>query len=213
MSVAFNSGPSSASSSVSSSGRRPVVLVHGIWNTAGIFTFLQQYLESAGWPVYALSMTPNNGDAPIEVLAQQVADFVETSLGPVTSFDLVGFSMGGLTSRYYLQRLGGLGRVGTFVAVCAPHRGTALAFGSDRPGVCQMRPNSAFLADLNRDIHRLNEIRVFSFWTLLDTLILPPWSGRLPLGDAQRLNVSSHNRMIQDERGLRAIAQALSTQN
>lgn len=196
----------------------PVVLVHGIWNTAAIFNPLKHYLTQNGWPVYTLSMIPNNGDAPIETLAQQVADFVDSALGPQQPFHLIGFSMGGLISRYYLQRLGGLARVQKFIAICAPHRGTALALGSALPlaglrhriGVQQMRPHSAFLNDLNQDIHCLNSIQVFSLWTLFDLLILPPWHAQLACGQVQRLNISSHNNMIRDPKGLSAIAATLN---
>ena len=192
-------------------GRNPVVLVHGIWNTAGIFSVLQRYLESAGWQVYALSMTPNNGDVPLSVLAEQVSAFVADRLGPDRPFDLVGFSMGGLVSRYYLQRLGGLARVQRFVSVSTPHQGTALALFSRRIGVGQMRPGSPFLTSLNQDIHQLETIRFFSFWTPFDLLILPPWSSDTGLGKIERLTVSAHNRMIRDEAGLKAIARALSS--
>lgn len=192
-------------------GRNPVVLVHGIWNTAGIFSVLQRYLESAGWQVYALSMSPNNGDAPLSVLAEQVAAFVEDRLGSEQPFDLVGFSMGGLVSRYYLQRLGGLARVQRFVSVSTPHQGTALALFSQRLGVSQMRPGSSFLKALNQDIHILETIRFFSLWTPFDLLILPPWSSDTGLGQIEMLPVIAHNRMIRDEVGMRAIAQALNT--
>ena len=133
-----------AKSVAHTSGRNPVVLVHGIWNTASIFSILKAHLEDQGWSVYALSMTPNNGDARLETLAEQVGQFVDKCVGPQQPIDLVGFSMGGLVSRYYVQRLGGLGRVQRLVTVSAPHRGTALGLFSDRPGVRQMRPGSAF---------------------------------------------------------------------
>lgn len=196
---------------VSLPARNPVVLVHGIWNTAGIFSTLRAHLEQAGWPVYALSMTPNNGDAPIEALAEQVACFVEACLDPQQSFDLVGFSMGGLVSRYYVQRLGGLARIQRFVTVSAPHQGTVLGHFSHRKGVRQMRPGSEFLQSLNQDAYQLAQIQVFSFWTPFDLLILPPWSSQLEIGTTQRLFVSAHNQMIQDSRGLSAIAQALAS--
>lgn len=189
----------------------PVVLVHGIWNTAAIFTPLKTYLEKIGWPIYTFSMTPNNGAAPIEVLAQQVEQFVSAALGPHQPFHLIGFSMGGLISRYYLQRLGGLTRVQKFIAICAPHHGTVLAFGSTRYGVRQMRPNSTFIRALNWDIHRLEKIEVLSLWTPADLLILPPWSAQLKIGTSRRLNIPSHNRMIRDTQGLEAIAQILSS--
>lgn len=189
----------------------PVVLVHGIWNTASIFSTLKAYLEREGWQVYALSMTPNNGDAPLELLAQQLANFINQHLGEQQPFDLVGFSMGGLISRYYVQRLGGLERVQRLVTVSAPHQGTALGLFSDRFGIQQMRPNSPFLRSLNQDIHQLKRLHFVSLWTPFDLLILPPWSSQVPVGQMQQLSVSAHNQMIRDPQGLRAISQALLT--
>ncbi|MGB3298328.1 MAG: triacylglycerol lipase [Phormidesmis sp.] len=193
--------------------RSPVVLVHGIWNTAGIFAPLQTYLELAGWTVYAPSLTPNNGDAPLEALAEQVASFVEDALGSQQPFNLVGFSMGGLISRYYVQRLGGLARVQQFVTVSAPHQGTLLGLFSHRYGIRQMRPGSLFLSELNGDIHQLKNVQFFSLWTPFDLLILPPWSSDLSdiaIGRSHKLKVSSHNRMIFDPLGIEAIAHHLS---
>lgn len=195
-----------------SPSRNPVVLVHGIWNTAEIFSVLKPYLEAQGWSVYALSMQPNNGDAPLEALAEQVAGFVDRSIEPQQPFDLVGFSMGGLVSRYYVQRLGGLKRVQRLVTVSAPHQGTALGLFSDRPGVQQMRPGSAFLKSLNQDLHQLETLRFVSLWTPFDLLILPSWSSQLRVGQERRLSVPSHNRMICDLQGLREIARSLSLQ-
>lgn len=189
--------------------RNPVVLVHGIWNTASIFYPLRTYLVEAGWQVHALSMTPNNGDAPLEVLAEQVADFVEQTLPAGQPFDLVGFSMGGLVSRYYVQRLGGLARIQRFITISAPHRGTVLGCFSHRYGARQMRPGSPFIKALNQDIDRLQAVQFFSFWTPFDLLILPPWSSQVGIGAERTLTVPSHNRMIRDAVGLQAVAQAL----
>lgn len=190
--------------------KNPVVLVHGIWNTASIFSSLKPSLEEKGWQVETLSMTPNNGDAKLETLAEQVADFAHQRLGSQQPFDLVGFSMGGLVSRYYVQRLGGLGRVQRLTTVSAPHQGTVLGWFSDRPGVRQMRPGSPFLTELNRDAHQLKTLQVMSLWTPYDLLILPPWSSQLGIGRSQRLSVPTHNRMIVDLQGLEAIAQSLT---
>ena len=191
--------------------KNPVVLVHGIWNTAGIFSALQAYLERSGWRVHALSMTPNNGDAPLEVLAQQVAAFVEDCIDPQQPFDLVGFSMGGLISRYYVQRLGGLARVQRFVTVSAPHKGTVLGAFSHRYGIRQMRPGSPFIKALNEDIHQLQALKFFSLWTPFDLLILPPWSSKVSVAISQRLKVRAHNQMICDLQGMGAIAKCLSS--
>lgn len=193
--------------------KNPVVLVHGIWNTAGIFSTLQAYLEASGWCVHALSMQPNNGDAPLEMLAQQVCSFVEQQIDPQQPFDLVGFSMGGLISRYYVQRLGGINRVRRFVTVSAPHQGTVLGAFSRRYGIRQMRPGSPLIKSLNQDIHQLDQLTFFSLWTPFDLLILPPWSSNLQkqgVGRSHKLQISAHNRMIRDREGLAAIAHCLS---
>nr|WP_228025123.1 alpha/beta fold hydrolase [cf. Phormidesmis sp. LEGE 11477] len=195
---------------VSESPKLPTVLVHGIWNRAEIFTTLRAYLEANNHTVYALSMTPSNGDAPLETLAGQLAAFIEAQLSPQQRFNLLGFSMGGLVSRYYVQQLGGLNRVEKLVTVSAPHRGTFLALGSTRPGIRQMRPNSSFIRALNQNADCLKTLQFFSFWTPFDLLILPPWSSLIRRGQTRRLMVPSHNRMIKDPQALWAIAQVLT---
>ena len=195
---------------MNASSRLPIVLVHGIWNRAEIFTTLKTYLEADDHVVYALSMTPNNGDALLESLADQLSAFVDVQLGPHQRFNLLGFSMGGLVSRYYVQRLGGSNRVEKLVTVSAPHQGTFLALGSHRPGIRQMCPNSEFIKALNQDAACLKTLQFFSFWTPFDLLILPPWSSLIKIGQVQRLLIPSHNRMIKDQQALSAIAQVLS---
>ncbi|EDX84150.1 Lipase superfamily [Synechococcus sp. PCC 7335] len=195
---------------MSNSSKLPIVLVHGIWNRAEIFTTLKTYLEANDHVVYALTMTPNNGDALLESLARQLATFIDSRLAPQQQFNLLGFSMGGLVSRYYVQRLGGLSRVEKFVTVSTPHRGTFLALGSDRPGIRQMCPNSDFIKALNQDADCLKVLQFFSFWTPFDLLILPPWSSLIGSGQTRRLLIPSHNRMIRDQQALFVIAQALA---
>lgn len=191
--------------------RNPVVLVHGIWNTAGIFAALKDHLEREGWQVYAPSMKPNNGDAPLEHLAQQVQTFVDERLGADRPFDLIGFSMGGLVSRYYVQRLGGLPRVNRFVTISTPHKGTVLGWFGYRYGIRQMRPSSEFIEDLNGDIAQLTTVKFFSLWTPFDLLILPPTSSVMSgkIGHTLRLAVPTHNRMIRDRSALETVCQCL----
>lgn len=188
-----------------------VVLVHGLWNTVNIFWQLRAYLEDQGWMVYAVGLTPNNGDISIEEQAHQLQAFVEQSLTAQQPFDLVGFSMGGLVSRYYLQRLNGLQRIRRFVGVAVPHYGSTLAWFRWNIGVRQMRPGSAFLADLNRDMDKLSVCRPLSLWTPYDLLVLPARHCCFPIGENQRLPVSSHNGMLRDKRSLSTIANALRT--
>jgi triacylglycerol lipase len=87
----------------------PLLLLHGICDTARLFKRLRTHLEERGWEVHTLGFVPNDGTAGLDVLAQQVHDYIKRTFHPGQSIDLIGFSMGGIVGRYYLQRLGGFG--------------------------------------------------------------------------------------------------------
>ncbi|NJR50324.1 MAG: triacylglycerol lipase [Leptolyngbyaceae cyanobacterium CSU_1_3] len=190
--------------------RNSVVLVHGLTDTNAIFRTMTGYLASHGWKVYTLDLIPSNGDRPLDYLAQQLAQFVETTLPPDQSFDLVGFSMGGIVSRYYIQRLGGLDRVQKFITIASPHNGTLTAYLSQRPGCVQMRPNSPFLNDLNQDMWMLDRLSFTSIWTPLDLMIVPANSSQLPVGRDMQVGVPLHAWMVKNSKGLEAVVRALS---
>jgi len=187
-----------------------VLLVHGIWKTGAAFRALARHLGARGFTAHAIDLAPNDGSAPLPALAEQIASWAAASLPAEAPFDLVGFSMGGVVGRYYLQRLGGLARVRRFVSVSSPHRGTLTAYLQKLPGAAQMRPDSELLRELDRDVAALDRIDVTSIWTPLDLMILPPESSRLPVGRHVTVAAPMHALMLHDPRALRAIAEALS---
>ncbi len=192
------------------SRRNPVVLVHGYQDTAAVFEPLEAFLARTGFQVHPVTLQPSNGTAPLDALARQLAGRLAQLFPPETRFDLLGFSMGGVVGRYYLQRLGGVERVDRFVTLGAPHRGTWWAFGSRRPGVLQMRPGSPFLADLERDLHLLERVNFTSLWTPFDLMIVPAHSSVLPVGQEERLLLPYHKALVTSQRSLQRIAQLLS---
>ena len=190
--------------------RHPVVLVHGIWKSGRAFRALTARLVKAGREVHAIDLVPNDGRAGIEALAAQLAAFVEARVPGGAPIDLLGFSMGGIVSRYYLQRLGGLERVRRFVTVSSPHGGTLTAYVRRLPGALQLRPGSELLRDLDRDAaEQLGRIDVTSLWTPLDLMILPAHSSRLPVGREILVAAPMHALMLHDPRSLRQIVAAL----
>jgi triacylglycerol lipase len=190
--------------------RHPVLLVHGIWKSGRAFRAMERYLTKRGFAVHTIDLVPNDGRAPIETLARQVEAFVEARIPAGAPLDLVGFSMGGVVSRYYLQRLGGIERVRRFVTISSPHHGTLTAYLRRLPGALQMRPKSEFLRDLDSDVQMLERIDVTSIWTPLDLMILPSDSSRLPIGREVLVAAPVHALMLHDPRSLRAVADALS---
>lgn len=189
--------------------RNPVLLIHGLTDTSQKMWQIADYLASLGCEVLTLDLRPNNGDANLEVLAAQVAATIERSFPSHQQIDLVGFSMGGLVGRYYLQRLGGIDRVQRFITISSPHQGTLAAYFSLRPGCVQMRPDSSFIDDLRRDVDVLDRLNVTSIWTPFDLMILPPDSSRLGFGEDVVLPIAAHPLMVSDPLALAAIHQAL----
>lgn len=190
--------------------RNPVLLVHGIWDTSEVFHTMSSYLKQQGCDVYHLDLVPNNGDSPLEELAQQVANHISANFSPDKPLDLLGFSMGGIVSRYYIQKLGGIKRIQRFITISSPHHGTWVAHLSQRPGAKQMRPNSSFLQELNRNVSILKQIDYTSIWTPLDIMIFPASSSKMPIGKEIVIPVPLHAWMLIDPRVLTAVAEVLS---
>ncbi|WP_309728458.1 triacylglycerol lipase [Chamaesiphon sp. OTE_75_metabat_556] len=190
--------------------RNPVLLVHGLMDTSRKMRKIAAHLRGLGWQVTDIDLTANNGDTRLEILAQQVAAKIERTFAPHQRIDLLGFSMGGLVTRYYIQRLSGIDRVQRFVTISTPHRGTIAANFSMRCGCIQMRPDHDFIRDLNRDVDLLNELNFTSLWTPFDLIILPPSSSQLGIGTEQKIPVLTHPLMVADRRVLEAIATALA---
>jgi triacylglycerol lipase len=189
--------------------RNPVLLVHGLMDTSSKMRQIANYLRDLGWQVADIDLRTNNGDTPLEILAQQVAAKIDRTFAPHQHIDLLGFSMGGLVSRYYVQRLGGIDRVDRLVTISTPHRGTLAANFSKQCGCIQMRPSHDFIQDLNRDVDRLKALNFTSLWTPFDLIILPPSSSQLGIGTELMIPVLTHPLMVSDRRVLEAIATAL----
>ena len=191
--------------------RNPVLLVHGLYDTVAKFKELSAYLDQLGWSVHRINLKPNDGSAPLNDLAKQVAGYVDRTFESGQIIDLLGFSMGGLVTRYYLQRLGGVERVKRYITISAPNNGTLTAYSLPLKGITQMRINSSFLQDLNQDYDQyLSQIQVTNLWTPYDLMILPAHSSKMGIGREISVPVAVHAWMPIDRRVMKMIASALS---
>ena len=189
--------------------RGALVMVHGIFDTGALFHRMARHFEGRGWRTIAPSLHPRSGSAGLDVLAAQLKGVIDREVPPEEPLSLVGFSMGGLVSRYYLQRLGGLTRVRRFVAISAPQHGSFWARFVPTRGGRQMRPGGDFLRDLNGDLDRLAQIPVLSLWTPLDLMILPATSSLIPIGQTRKIVVPLHTLMLHDRRVFAAVGEFL----
>jgi triacylglycerol lipase len=183
-----------------------VILVHGIFNFSNIFRKMSRFLETRGFRAYSPSLSPSTGKKGLDELALQLKTFLEENIPGGETFYLVGFSMGGLICRYYLQRLDGMKKVKRFISISAPHHGTGMAYLLRNTGCRQMRPGSEFLKDLNSDLNRLEEVKIVSIWTPFDLSIRPASSSHLPIGEELIIPVLLHPLMVRDKRVLKAVA-------
>lgn len=197
------------SMTANASDRNPVLLVHGIFNNGRTMERMARYLRSQGWDARTITLTPSWGQKGLDILAGQVADFVESHYAKEQKIDLVGFSMGGLICRYYLQRMGGLDHVERFVCLSGPNHGSVLAWLLPNAGCRQMRPGSAFLRDLNSDADSLKKIEFTTFWTPFDLTIVPARSTVMPQARNIRTYVLLHPLMVWEKSSAIAVAGAL----
>lgn len=193
----------------SSIERNPVILIHGIWDTKTIFNKMSAHLSQLGWSVHSLNLLPNDGSLGLDLLAKQLAEYISERFHPEQSIDLVGYSMGGIVSRYYVQRLGGINRVQRFITISSPHNGTFTAYSLPLPGYLHMRPDSDLLRDLNQDVTMLKRLNFTSMWTPFDAMILPANSSRMPVGKEVKLNVLLHRQMVTDSQSINALVEEL----
>lgn len=190
--------------------KNPVVLVHGLYDTVTVFDTISTDLAQSGWSVHSLNLIPNYGSAKLEILALQLAEYITHTFPDDQPIDIIGFSMGGLITRYYLQRLEGIKKVQRYINISAPNRGTTIAYSLPLPGIVQMRPDSDFIKDLNQDCqHRLNQIKCTFIWTPYDLMIVPASSTLLGIGREIQIPVILHAWMVKDQRVLKAIKEAL----
>jgi triacylglycerol lipase len=193
--------------------RNPVLLIHGFKDTSAKMQPMARHLRRQGWEAHTPALQPSWGEVRIEALADQLNRYVEAHFEPAQRIDIVGFSMGGIVARWYLQRLGGAARVQRFITLSAPHRGTWLAnlcpAGLNRPGIRQLTINSELLLDLNRDAASLAGVQFTSIWTPLDLMILPASSSRIALGKDVTMWVLAHPLMVWEPRCHRRIAKLL----
>ena len=207
---ASDPAPALADGSMSRAPRHtPVLLIHGIADDCRSMEPMARYLRASGWDAHTLSLRPNWGQAGLEDLAGQIEGFVERTFSKGQRIDLIGFSMGGLACRYYVQRLGGMARVQHFVTLSTPHEGTWIAHLLPNVAGRQMRPGSAFLQDLASDSVRLAQVHITSVWTPLDLVVVPPRNSRVEGARNIRMWVALHPLMVRDARCFRTVAAAL----
>lgn len=168
----------------------PVLLVHGLADREWVVSSLQRGLGGCG--AGPLVPVTYNGLSPdIRAAARVLGEQVELTVGrcagrPVV---LIGYSLGGLVARYYVQRLDGHAHVPLVVTLATPHSGTATALlAPPHPLLRQLRPGSEVLTELAAPAAACRS-RFVAFYSDLDEAVVPAARGRIDHPDLEARNV------------------------
>ncbi|MEB3334468.1 MAG: alpha/beta hydrolase [Cyanobacteriota bacterium] len=162
----------------------PLVLVHGLWDTPALFNSLRRAIGGRR-DLFIPHLPHGLGVVPLEDLAAELGRSIEAEFGPQQPLDVMGFSMGGVISRAWIQLREGARRVRRFTSVASPQQGTWTALpwpGRWLASVGDMKVGSPLLQRLNAHPEALAGIDCTSLYCLADVMVVPGWSAVLPVG-------------------------------
>jgi triacylglycerol lipase len=197
---------------VSSGSQPPLVLVHGLWDSPRLFDRLEVALAGRRDPLLVPHLPHGLGVLPLEQLAERLGRRIVDSFGPDAPLDLLGFSMGGVIARTWVQLQGGHRRVRRLISVGSPQQGTWIAQpwpGQLLASIADMKAGSPLLRRLNGDLSTLGSVQCLSYYCPTDQMVVPGWRAVLPIGERRRLPVLTHAQLIRDPRAVAALAREL----
>ena len=173
-----------------------VILVHGIFDTSRVFWLMKRRFLRLGYKVFAPDLRPATGSASLVKLAGKLESYIEKNVPCDEDFHVLGFSMGGLISRHYLQEMADLKRILSVTILSAPNNGSKLAWSLPLKGFRDMRKGSKFLKNLEQKESCLSPLEPLSIWTPFDAIILPPSSSVWRIACNEKVWVLAHPLML-----------------
>jgi triacylglycerol lipase len=167
----------------------PILFVHGIVDNRTIFAPMRRGLRRRGFGrLRTFSYGPASSD--VRATAARLGTVIE-ALCEETGCErihVIGHSLGGLITRYYVQRMGGDAHVDTLITLGSPHSGTHAARLLPIPLIKQLRPGSDLMSELALPAPECSTTFV-AYWSDLDQLIVPQRNARLEHPDLEVRNV------------------------
>ena len=154
----------------------PVLLVHGFRGSSQGWHRMVETLEAKGYratEIAAIDYDRDRSNVDVAHDIARAAAALRASTG-ATRIDVVSHSMGAISSRYYLERLGGAAHVDAWVSLAGVNEGTVWAYGCYVLTQCrEMVPTSSVLSELNDDFHPAATTRYGAWWSPCDEAIIP----------------------------------------
>ncbi len=153
----------------------PIVFVHGYLHNRSAWIKYSKWLKRDGFR-HQLAVDLKGKFARIETYAEQLSREIDDLIKKcqVDRVDIVAHSMGGLVSRYYVQKLGGSGRVRKLVTLGTPHNGTKVAVFIVGKARSEMLPGSEFLRNIKiKDKESLGGSELTVLYSDADFMVVP----------------------------------------
>ena len=181
--------------------KRPIILIHGLWNTSAIFNNLLKRLDYYDVEYYAPTLEHFFGRISIIDLAESLDELITKKYGNEREIDILGFSMGGIIARYWINKFNGYLKTNRFISIGSPHRGTLTAQLVPKnlfKGISEMKIGSFLLKELSEYDYLLKKIECISFYTKWDLMVFPGWRANLPVGRKYSLNIYKHKNLVRN---------------
>jgi len=192
--------------------RNPIILIHGLWNTSSIFSFITSKLDEQGVDYFAPTLNHSFGMTSIVELTNLMDQLILEKYGLQQEIDVLGFSMGGVIGRYWINKLNGYKRTKRFITIGSPHNGTLssqLVPKYPFRGISEMKINSSLLRDLSKYDYFLNDIDCISFFTFWDLMVFPGWRAHLNVGEKISLKILKHRNLVRNPAAVDRIIERL----
>ena len=192
--------------------RNPIILLHGLWNTSEIFSSITSELDEKGIEYYAPTLEHSYGMTSIIELTSLLNEFILEKYGLKKEIDILGFSMGGIIGRNWLQKFNGYKRTRRFITIGSPHNGTLTSQLIPKfpfKGISEMKMNSSLLRNLSRNDFLLQDIDCISFYTFWDLMVFPGWWANLKNGEKISLKVLKHRNLVSNPSAVKKIVEKI----
>jgi triacylglycerol lipase len=191
----------------------PVLLVHGFRGSSSGWHSLEASLHARGYRDSEIDAVDYDSDASnvdVARLLAREADALRARTG-AAHIDVVTHSMGAISSRYWLERLGGAAHVDAWVSLAGVNEGTVWAYGCYVLTPCrEMVPTSSVLDRLNDGFRATaGATRYGAWWSPCDDAIVPRANAELPGAHNVETACLGHTEMRTDPQVLAQVVQFL----
>ena len=180
----------------------PIILIHGLWNTSSIFSSITPQLDNIGIEYFAPTLEHSYGMTSILDLTNKLNELILEKYGLEKEIDILGFSMGGIIGRHWLQKFNGYKRTRRLISIGSPHKGTLMAQLIPKypfRGISEMKINSKFLKELAKNDFFLDDIECINFFTYLDFMFFTGWWTNLNFVKKISVRVYKHRNLVRNK--------------